>query len=189
MATGSGPQGLVVDQLKFVQMGRGHFFEPDGGSIVKDEAHNGFVCRHQCLGQEAAARPGWGFHNVEGCKLRLTRCNREHEGRKWSGSILYDNLDFMDFVQRIHLNTYSHLCVDPELVGVQCEQGHAGFLLKVSPSPQGCGLSVGPCLSYHDAGSKEPATLIIGIGRRVGTGNETIRNKVVKESWREDGSL
>ena len=56
MASGRYPQGFVLDHLKFVQMGGGYLGEPDGGSIVKDGAHDGLICGHQGFGCEAPAR-------------------------------------------------------------------------------------------------------------------------------------
>ena len=50
------PQGFVLDHLKLVQMGGEHLGQPDGGGTVKDGAHDGLICGHQCFGCEATAR-------------------------------------------------------------------------------------------------------------------------------------
>ena len=57
MASGRYPLSFVLDHLKFVQMGGGHLGEPDGGSIIKDGAHDGLILGHQVFGREAPARP------------------------------------------------------------------------------------------------------------------------------------
>ena len=57
MASGCDPQSFVLDHFKLVQMGVGHLGEPDGGGVVKDGAHDGLICGHQCFGHEAPARP------------------------------------------------------------------------------------------------------------------------------------
>ena len=57
MTSGRDPQGFLLDHLKLIQTGGGHLGEPDGSSIVKDVAHDGLICGHQCFGCEAPARP------------------------------------------------------------------------------------------------------------------------------------
>ena len=55
--SGRDPLGFVLDYLKLFQMGGGHLGDPDGGSIVKDVAHDGLICGHQGFGRKAPARP------------------------------------------------------------------------------------------------------------------------------------
>ena len=57
IAFGRNPQGFVLDHLEYVQTGGGHLGESDGGSIVKDGAHNGLIGGHQGFGCEAPAQP------------------------------------------------------------------------------------------------------------------------------------
>ena len=54
MAVGRDPQSLVPDQLKFVQVGRGHLNEPNRGGVVKDGAPNCLMCY---FGRETPAPP------------------------------------------------------------------------------------------------------------------------------------
>ena len=73
MASGRDPQGFVLDHLKFVQMGGGHLGEPDGGSIVKDGAHNGAIRGHQGFGREAQLDPARAFMTMRTLEARSTQ--------------------------------------------------------------------------------------------------------------------
>ena len=52
-------------------MGRGYLSEPDGGSVVQDEAHDGLVHGQQGFSREASARPSQGFHDFKGSRGML----------------------------------------------------------------------------------------------------------------------
>ena len=77
----------------------------------------------------------------------------------------------------------------------QGEQSHTGFLesnghlFPVCPPHQSCADLLSACLSLHDAGSKGEQSEVVSIGRHVRVGNGTVRHKVVKDGWGDDGSL
>ena len=91
------------------------------GGIVEDGAHDGLIGGHQCFGREAPARPSYGFCDIEGPRCPLdTVAGAEGE--------VGDTQDFSGYVQRSHCVADSHMRVESGLVGIGCEQGHAGFL-------------------------------------------------------------
>ena len=171
MASGRDPQGFVLYHLKFVQMGGGYLGEPDWGSIVKDGAHDGRIHGYQGVGCEAPARPSYCFHDIEGPRVPLdTVASVRAEGEV---GVQRGTQEFWGPVQRIYCVTDSHLRVESGLVGIGCEQGHAGFLggngqlLSIGPSHQNGAQLVGPCLSVHNAGSRGHQREVVGIGRHV----------------------
>ena len=158
MASGRDPQGYVLDHLKLVRMGGGHLGEPDGDGMVKDGAHDGLIRGHQSFGREAPAQPSYDFHNIEGPRGPLDIvAGMLAEGEV---GVQRDTQDFRCPVQRSHCVANSHLRVESGLVGIGCEQGHAGFmggygqLLTIGPPHQNGVQLVGPCLASRMLGAE-----------------------------------
>ena len=118
MASGRDSQSLVLDHLKFVQVGRGHFSEPEGGGVVQDGAQDGLLRGHQRFSTEAPAWHCKGFYDVKGHRGTLDPVAvMRAEGEV---GVQRDSLDYTGSVQQGSLFSDSYLWVEPGLVGFHC---------------------------------------------------------------------
>ena len=139
---------------------------------------NGLICCHQSLSWKTPAQPSLGFRKFEDPRgLHDTIAGMRVEGEV---GVQHNARDFRGSVQRDYLVTDSHLWVEEKLVGIGGEQSHAGFLgsncqlFPFCPSRQGWTELVSPCLSLHDAGSRDQQHQVVSIEPHVRICNGSI---------------